>query len=255
MKFFKEIIDMGALKKQFVNAEPFDHIVIDGLFNKEPLSMLSKMYPKIEDKKWWTYDNFLEKKYAFNSIEQLDPMFKEFFDEVNSQKFIDQLSRLSGVENLIPDHKLNGAGLHQIVRGGKLDVHEDYNIHRELNAFRTLNLIVYLNEDWQEEWGGDLQLWDKDMQNCVKKVNPIFNRSVIFRTDQKSNHGHPDPLNCPQDKTRRSLAIYYYVPMTNEQQIEYKSTQFKKRPQDPLSQEVEELRAKRNKGRVADKIT
>jgi Rps23 Pro-64 3,4-dihydroxylase Tpa1-like proline 4-hydroxylase len=257
MKFFKRSVDTLENKAEFESAKPFQHIVIDDATDATELRNLVSKYPCVSEKKWWVYDNALERKYAFNDLSQLDEKFSQFFEEANSPEFISQLENLSGLKNLIPDNSLRGGGLHQIVRGGKLDVHEDFNVHHELKAFRKLNVIVYLNEDWDPSWGGDLQLWDANMTECVKRTYPTFNRMVIFRTDMKSNHGHPDPLMCPEGMSRKSLAMYYYVPMTDEEWNNHisTSTQFKRRPEDVLDPEVEELRARRNKGRVADKTT
>jgi len=257
MKFFTKRIDTAATIEIFNSAQPFPYVVIDNLLDSEALRGLIPKYPSVEEKKWWQYDNPLERKFAFNDLSQLDVDFREFFDEANSSDVVGQLGRLTGLENLVPDHTLNGGGLHQIKPGGKLDVHEDYNIHRPMKAFRKVNMIVYVNENWDDSYGGELQLWNADMTCCMKKVSPVFNRVVIFRTDMKSNHGHPDPLACPEGMTRKSLALYFYVPMSPEEwdRHEYKSTQFKKRPEDPDSVEINELRMKRNKGRVADKIT
>lgn len=254
MKFFKQRIDTPENIAQFNSASPFPHVVIDNAVDSAALRALVSKYPSVTEKKWWVYDNALERKYAFNDLSQLDPAFAAFFAEANSPEFVAQLGRIAGLERLVPDDALRGGGLHQIVRGGKLDVHEDFNVHHELKAFRKLNMIVYLNEGWDASWGGDLQLWNADMSVCEKSVLPVFNRVVIFRTDMKSNHGHPDPLACPEGMTRKSLATYYYVPMTDEEYVST-STQFKKRPQDPNDPELDELRAKRNKGRLADKTT
>lgn len=254
MKFFKQRIDTQENIEQFNIAEPFPHIVLDNIIDPLLLRDLVTKYPSIHEKKWWVYDNALERKYAFNDLSQLDSVFRSFFDEVHTSDMVSQLCKLSGLENLMPDPKLNGGGLHQIVRGGKLDVHEDFNVHHELKAYRKLNMIVYLNEDWDSSWGGDLQLWNADMTKCEKSVFPVFNRVVIFRTDMKSNHGHPDPLVCPENMSRKSLAMYFYVPMTDEDYVSM-STQFKKRPQDPKDVELDSLRSKRNKGRLENKTT
>jgi hypothetical protein len=254
MKFFKQNIDTPENIAQFNAASPFPHVVIDNALDPMALRELVSKYPSVSEKKWWVYDNALERKFAFNDLSQLDHSFGAFFAEVNSPEFVKQLGRIAGLENLVPDNALRGGGLHQIVRGGKLDVHEDFNVHHELKAFRKLNMIVYLNEGWEASWGGDLQLWNADMTVCEKSVLPVFNRAVVFRTDMKSNHGHPDPLMCPEGVTRRSLATYYYVPMTNEEYVST-STQFKKRPQDPNDPTLDELRAKRNRGRLEDKTS
>jgi hypothetical protein len=255
--FFTKQIDTPENISQFAFAKPFPHIVLDNLIEPNVLHDLAQCFPSVEEKKWWHYDNALEVKFAFNDISKLDLSFQTFFGEANSFDMVAQLSRLTGLQNLVPDHTLNGGGLHQIKPGGKLDVHEDYNIHIPMAAYRKLNMITYVNENWKEEYGGHLELWDEGMTKCEMEVLPVFNRTVIFRTDMKSNHGHPKPLTCPEGMTRRSLATYFYVPMTDEQWASHKytSTQFKKRPGDLTDVDVEELRIKRNKGRVADKIS
>ena len=257
MKFFKQRIDTPENIALFNAARPFPHVVIDNAIDPLVLRALVSKYPSVAEKKWWVYDNALERKYAFNDLSQLDPAFGAFFAEVNSPEFVEQLGRIAGLENLVPDDSLQGGGLHQIARGGKLDVHEDFNVHHVLKAFRKLNMIVYLNEGWDASWGGDLQLWNADMTKCEKSVLPVFNRLVVFRTDMKSNHGHPEPLMCPEGVTRKSLAVYFYVPMTEEEWNTHSSTstQFKRRPNDAVDPKIEELRARRNKGRVADKTT
>lgn len=257
MKFFTKRIDTTFSIELFCSAKPFPHLVVDNLLDDAALRTLLSRYPTIESNSWWQYDNPLEKKFALNSLDSLDPIFRDFFDEANSPEVVAQLGKLAGLENLVPDHTLRGGGLHQIAPGGKLDVHEDFNINLDMRAWRKLNMIVYLNDDWQESYGGHLQLWDADMKHCVKKILPTFGRVVIFRTDMKSNHGHPDPLTCPAGMTRRSLATYYYTPMTDEEweTHTYTSTQFKKRPEDVDDAQLADLRAKRMKGRVADKKT
>ena len=74
-----------------------------------------------------------------------------------------------------------------------------------------MNLLIYITPNWQDEWGGQLEIWDKDMKRKAHSISPIFNRCVIFNTDANSYHGHPDPLNCPSNITRKSIALYYYT--------------------------------------------
>ncbi|MFM8411426.1 MAG: 2OG-Fe(II) oxygenase, partial [Alphaproteobacteria bacterium] len=108
------------------------------------------------------------------------------------------------------DPWFDGGGLHETLPGGFLDVHADFNFHGAWFLDRRLNVLVYLNHGWREEWGGCLELWDRDLSRCVKKVVPAFNRTVIFATDDTSFHGHPEPVRCPPGTTRKSVAMYYY---------------------------------------------
>jgi len=130
--------------------------------------------------------------------------------QLNSSTFLNFLESLTGIQGIIPDPHFNGGGLHQIERGGYLKIHVDFNRHKRLKLDRRLNLLLYLNRDWQEEYGGHLELWDRDMNRCHQRILPIFNRCVIFNTNDFSYHGHPDPITCPEGMTRKSLALYYY---------------------------------------------
>lgn len=237
--------------KEFQNKEPFDHIVIDNFLDLSFANLLKDNFPTPDQQKWWSYDNPLEKKLAFNDLTKLDDSFTRFFNEINSEPFVKWLSFISGLD-LQADESLNGGGLHLIKRGGKLDVHEDYNIHKGLGMLRSLNLILYLNENWDESWGGHLELWNSDMTKLCEKITPSFNRAVIFRTDMKSNHGHPHPLTCPEDRFRMSLACYYYRKVENIESLEYKSTSYKKLPN--VEDGLDELREIRRKGRIKDEV-
>lgn len=251
MRFFTKPLNTFVSHDAFSAASPFPHDVIDGLLDDEALRSLASNFPDVQDLSWWQYDNQLEKKFAFNDLAQLHQDFRDFFAEANSPEVVAQLAKLAGLPDLVPDHGLRGGGLHQIIRGGKLDVHEDFNINVDMKAKRKLNMIVYLNEDWDESYGGHLQLWNNDMTVCEKSVLPTFNRVVIFRTDMDSNHGHPDPLTCPPDRARRSLATYYYVPMNDEELADVRSTSYKKRPTDPEDPSLDELRKLRVRGRIS----
>jgi Rps23 Pro-64 3,4-dihydroxylase Tpa1-like proline 4-hydroxylase len=130
--------------------------------------------------------------------------------ELNSATAIDFLETLTGYPGLVPDPHYFGGGQHQIVRGGMLEVHADFNIHPRTSLERRLNLLVYLNQDWPEEYGGALELWPTLSSGPEATIAPLFNRCVVFSTTSSSFHGHPHPLTCPEDRTRKSLALYYY---------------------------------------------
>lgn len=246
INFFNKV---EKLHDAFINASPFHHVVIDNAFDVKLLKTMIEHFPSKDEKRWWKYDNVLEKKLAYNNIKELHISFSSYFDYMNSQEFIDVLQRITGIEQLIADPELNGGGLHQILQGGKLDIHEDFNIHKDLKAYRKVNAILYLNENWKEEYGGFLELWNSDMSECTHKISPIFNRLVVFRTDMSSNHGHPYPLECPENMSRKSLATYYYVKCDSEN-IPYTSTKYKKLPHVEEDPSVEELRIRRSKGRI-----
>lgn len=239
-------INFSSLRDQYINAEPFPHIVIDNFLNKEVCEKVLKVFPDHNAEFWMKYNNPIEKKLLYNHLDDNMPKFiKEVLLYLNGDKFLKCLTELTGVENLHSDPDLHGGGMHCSKRGGKLDIHIDYSIHPKMLLERRMNLIIYLNQDWKSEYRGELELWDKDMTHCIKKVTPLFNRAVLFDTGDISYHGHPEPLQCPEDMSRKSLALYYLTEPREGATQRYKA-RFVARPQDPKDQEIEEFRIKRS---------
>ena len=130
---------------------------------------------------------------------------------MNSIKFLQFLQKITSIEEkLIIDKELNGGGLHEIKSGGMLKIHTDFNKHPTLDLDRRVNVLIYLNKNWEKSYGGDLELWDKKMKFCGKTIQPTFNKMVIFSTNDFSNHGHPEPIMCPENVSRKSIALYYF---------------------------------------------
>ncbi len=205
----KELAESAHLT--YIKAAPFPHIVLDDFFDPNLIDQLLAEFPRPDAIRWQQFDNEREIKLASAAESSFGPATRLFLYHLNSITFLDFLSAVTGIPNLIPDPGFEGGGLHQIVRGGKLGIHADFNRHGAYNLDRRLNLLLYLNKDWREEYGGHLQLWNRDMTRCEAKVLPIFNRVMIFGTTDFTYHGHPDPLQCPEGMTRKSLALYYFT--------------------------------------------
>lgn len=202
--------DPVALRPRYQNAEPFPHIAIDGLFDEDVLTEVLAEFPGLNDIEWQRFENRTEKKLGYTYKQPLAPRLRNFLFEMNSPVLLEFLEQLTGIEGLIPDPYLGGAGPHQILPGGFLKIHADFNWHPIMRLDRRLNMLVYLNRDWEEEYGGHLELWDREMTRCVERILPVFNRTVVFSTTDWSFHGHPRPLSCPPDRSRKSVSLYYY---------------------------------------------
>lgn len=206
--FSKEWISKA--KSDYINADPFPHIIIDDFLPPEILDSILDDFPKPDEIEWWTFNNNNEIKLGSKNEVQIPQIARNVLQELNSGYILDWLEVLTGVPGLVADTRLIGGGLHQIQRGGKLGIHVDFNIEPRTKLARKLNLLLYLNKEWDDEWLGHLELWNNDKTKCVQKIAPIFNRCVIFNTTGKPWHGHPHPLNVPENVTRKSLALYYY---------------------------------------------
>src|SRR5262249_28161486 len=194
----------------YAKGEPFPHIVLDDFLPPEVAEGVLDEFPRPDDAPWQRIKSADQLKLAAQKDAELGAFTRQVLREMNSPGCLQFLEALTGIEGLIPDPYFEGGGLHQIVSGGFLKVHADFNYHRRLKLDRRLNLIVYLNKDWREEYNGHLELWDRGMTRCVRKVLPVFNRAVVFATTSWSYHGHPERLACPPPMTRKSLALYYY---------------------------------------------
>jgi hypothetical protein len=192
-------------------AKPFPHIVFDDLFDPPMLDAVLAEFPAPGQISWRGFDNQYEVKLFASADADFGPVTRLFLYHLNSLTFLEFLSSVTGIDNLIPDPHFSGGGMHQIVRGGKLGIHADFNHHKHYGLDRRLNVLVYLNKNWSDEFGGHLELWDRQMTGCQVKLAPLFNRMVIFSTTDYTYHGHPDPLQCPEGMTRKSLALYYYT--------------------------------------------
>lgn len=227
-----------ASREAYAQAKPFSHIVIDNFLPEPLLNKVLSEFPRMDSIDWQTFNNSAEKKYASRDEMQMGETTRILLYQLNSSTFIKFLETLTGINGLIPDPHFVGGGLHQIERGGFLKMHVDFNKHTILNLDRRLNLLIYLNKDWQEEYGGHLELWDQNMTQCEQKILPIFNRCVVFSTTDFSYHGHPNPLICPENRTRKSLALYYYSNgRPSEEVTGGHSTLFKTRPDEQLQSE------------------
>ena len=198
--------------KNYYNGSPFPNIVFENFFDEDYLNQILLDFPdlsKIESSQ--KYSNKNEIKYANNSHENFPDSIKNFFEFLNSDTYLNFLQKLTSVkEKLVADPQLNGGGLHEIKKGGVLKIHTDFSKHPSLKLDRRVNVLIYLNKDWKNQYGGHLELWDKDMLECKKKILPTFNKMVIFSTNDFSNHGHPNPVICPLDQSRKSIALYYF---------------------------------------------
>ena len=192
-------------------ASPFPHVVLDDIFESRLLEAVVEEFDAMDRTGWHHTERETERKYSTEDFQHLGPTTRGLILQLNGAPFLAFLEKLTGITGLIADPHLRGGGLHEIRQGGMLGVHADFNFYRRLGLYRRLNLLLYLNAGWSEDWGGDLELWDRSGTSCVRRISPIFNRVAIFDTSNYSYHGHPTPLACPADRSRKSIALYYYT--------------------------------------------
>tara|TARA_Y100001958_G_C21104067_1_gene453102 strand:+ start:152 stop:961 length:810 start_codon:yes stop_codon:yes gene_type:complete len=203
--------NINILKNNYIQANPFNYLEINDFFKSDILNQVLKNFPDLRNLNSYKKENLNEKKFGLEDQSLMPNDISNFISFLNSGPFLKYIQKITNInETLISDPYLNGGGLHETKKGGFLKIHSDFYIHRHLKLDRRLNLLIYLNNDWKEEYGGQLELWDKNMKKCEKKISINFNKIFIFSTNDKSFHGYPDPINCPIEKSRKSIAMYYY---------------------------------------------
>lgn len=225
---------LAVLSRQYRQANPIPHVFLTDFLAEEMARAAAAEFPAVDTIAWTHWQHQNENKHGMTRRELFPPLLGTVADELNSPEFLAWLSELTGIPNLISDAGLEGGGLHQSGRGGFLNVHTDFSHHHyHKNWRRRVNLILYLNAGWTTEWGGAIELWDDRMQQCVAKYPPLLNQVLVFNTDEKSFHGFPEPLACPEGDSRKSLALYYYTTDTDAVR-EIRSTNYRARPGDGL---------------------
>ena len=211
---FINIKNINNSLKEYSKDAPFDHCVIDNFFRLEIAKNLEQDFPDYDSVFLQNYNNSIEVKKINNIWNHFPKTTYQVLNYLNSNEFVSLLEKkIFNNNRLYSDMGLNGGGWHIHKSGGKLNTHLDYSIHPKLGLQRKLNIIIYLNSNWNENWGGSLGLWGnkspKQPGKLIKSIAPKFNRAVIFDTTQNSWHGLPDPIKCPKNEYRKSLAVYY----------------------------------------------
>lgn len=214
------LTDPQALKTQgeaehatFSGNAPFPHIVIDDFVDPAIMRPILAEVNAVDRSR--RYAKFIDRKTDHNKFaffpEAVGPETTRLTNFLNSGPFLAYVEQVTGISNLIADPSYFGGGLHLIENGGFLEVHADFNHLKKYDLERRVNLLLYLNEDWHDEYHGELELWDRTTMKRAKSIAPLFNRCVMFATTKESLHGHPEPLATPPGVARRSLALYYYT--------------------------------------------
>jgi len=206
------LLDAEKIKElnySFNNKTPFKFLVIDDFLIAEPAAHIEAAFPSIDSMKV-RYKGINEDKAEDSSFEKFDPIIKELNAFIHSPVLNEWLSNVTGLKNLSTINDRLGAGLHQGGNNSFLDIHIDYNIHPIQKKQRKLNLLIFFNKGWKEEWGGQLELWDKT--SCFIKILPSFNRMVLFECNEISYHGY-STINCPDSITRKSYYHYFFQPI------------------------------------------
>lgn len=211
------IRDPHGQAELFRSAQPFPHIVFDEFLAPDFLERIEREFPTFKSEN--ALNDFGEPggKAVVSALPEISPAYNELDALLQSSEFLDWTGRTVGIAPLLYDAEYFGGGTHENIEGEALDPHVDFNIHPRRRWHRRLNLILFLNREWELDWGGCLRLhrnpWLPESEDEIKTVLPLRNRAVIFETSERSWHGF-ERIRLPEakrDLSRRSVAVYYYT--------------------------------------------
>lgn len=206
----EKLLADDTLRDTFLNEQPIPLIVLDNFLPIETAANLESELDSISNTEWKRFtrrDSYMEE---YNQLFKL-PVASNLVNQIHSSNVIKLLENLTDIPGIIPDPHLIGAGYSRSYRNNSLKVHTDFNWNESIRAHRALSLIVYLNSQWEDSWGGNLDFYDKSNQVVVKSISPLFNRAIIWKYNHLGFHGYPQPLQCPDNTYRKTIRLFFYV--------------------------------------------
>jgi len=222
------------LSEVFHSAKPCKHLNLENFLSEDLALELFSNFPPIESLNV-KRKSLNENKSEDYHFERWHPSFAKLRETIASDEFCTWISDITGIKGLKTTNDSLGSGVHQGKDGSYVDVHIDVNMNPDKGLWRRINLLVYLNKNWKPQYGGDLELWNKEMTVCEVKVPCDFNRAVIFYTDEKSPHGYAR-IKVPEGETRKSFYTYFYTPLGDG--FRYSDSRFVSRPDDAISKKL-----------------
>lgn len=204
--FGEWINELNSLSEQYKHAKPFEHVVINNFFsNPDDITIPDP------DGSWYVYDNPFEGKYLKSSFRDVPEL-----NILNTSEFVNYISQITGIVNLESDEYLNAGGLHAYPNNGRSGIHLDYTIHPVSGKERRVSLLIYMSKDWNPQWGGNLKLWDENLDNETTINHGLWNTAVLFKTNGLCYHGFPDPIKCPKGVYRKAIGVFYLTDPSEE---------------------------------------
>lgn len=204
--------EITALRERLYGAAPFAHLVIDDLFSKPLLEEMAEEYDRVPRNTWKLSEHAREDRRGTLPYARMGHATDLYFQTIYSTRFLHFMTQLTAIPDLVTDPSLLNGGLHDVPTGGRFDIHIDYTHHPVTGLANRLVMITYLNKNWKDDYGGQLELWNAATKTCDVSIVPEFGRTIMFMNGPTALHGCPRPIAEPTGRSRRSAAAYFYSP-------------------------------------------
>lgn len=210
-------LDFKSLEKfkDIFTTQTPNHFFTDNFFNSYDAKTILNKWPSSMSPYWKVPPRMIENnvgnKREISSFEHMDIQIQEILKKLHDKDFIKSLEYITGIPNLYPDEHMYGCGLIETPRNGFLKIHADFNYLEKIKKYRRINIVIYMNEDWKNEWNGHIKFYSEDTQTCIKSYCPLFNYFILFKVSDKVYHGYPELVDCPTNMSRKSINFFYYT--------------------------------------------
>lgn len=221
---------VDQLRDEYVNARPWPHLVLRGIFASGALQSAKRECLGVTPAEMYRTVDWRQLKEE--TATPPGPFTETILRTLESDSFVAFLESLTGITNLVADPTRTQAGVHRTPRGGFTMVHRDFRRHPHTSLYHRVNVLLYVNESWQERFGGYLELWPSNMSGEPTRIAPESNTLVIWETHDQTLHGLPDPIACPDGDARVALASYYYTREPRTVRVKRRGPTYARRPGD-----------------------
>ncbi|MCW2778832.1 MAG: hypothetical protein JWN17_2557 [Frankiales bacterium] len=224
---------LPELQAAYRTASPWPHLVLDGLVAPALLRAAEAESRTVDPSSMISVPTRRQRKRETGDPALLGPSVRRLLEALEGPEWTAFVSRLTGVGQLVADPSRFAAGLHETAPGGYTLVHTDFSTHPTTGLHHRTNTLLYLNEGWQDAWGGSLELWPTSMRAVGRRVLPQSGTVVVWETGPHTPHALPEPVASPDGRSRLALAAYHYAPVPAGGVPRGRTATFLRRPQDP----------------------
>ncbi len=229
-------------REAYVSAAPWPHIVVHDLFSRAVLEELVRELDRVRPDVLLQHVTSRTVKNESAEVRGLGPTMDAFQAAMDSPAMTSYVEAVTGIAGLVTDPTRELAGLHETPVGGFTKIHTDFSNHPATGLHHRVNVLLYMNVEWHDNWGGQLELWPSDMRGNPTSVQPTLGTFVVFATNDDSKHGLPRAVACPEGSSRRSLAFYYYSVERHGDELTARHSSYHARPTESASDLVPPLK-------------
>ncbi|NGZ90757.1 2OG-Fe(II) oxygenase [Psychroflexus maritimus] len=233
----------AKLTSDFTSDHRIPYFFVDDLLPEDLAHELHLLFPSPE--KMMLKKSIRENKYVGFKMNTYPNLLEECIYAFQEKKVVELISKITGIEQPIPDEHLYAGGLSLMEKNQFLNPHLDNSHDKDRKLWRVLNLLYYVTPNWELENGGNLEIWPEGLKGKPITIVSKFNRLAIMATHQESLHS-VSPVKT--EASRKCISNYYFSEKAFRKDDEFHVTSFRGRPDEKIKDKILQADAKLRMG-------